>query len=278
MSKAKRSERISMILLMLSQQPNKLFTLSHFAEQFGCAKSTLSEDMTAVRDVLEMNGLGKIETVAGAAGGVKFMPFSRMEDNYKFIVDVCKELTESTRIMPGGFVYTVDIFSNPLYIRKMGEIFAQIYYKTDPDVVVTVESKGVPIGVMTAQALSKPLIIARKENRATEGSVVTLNYISTSSRRLQTMSLPRRAVKEGQKALIVDDFVKGGGTVGAICDMMKEFSVSVVGIGALIASPQHDAPKRIREVKALMILDGVDQENECICMRPAAWLSQSSGK
>jgi len=58
-----------MILLMLAQKPNKLHTLTEFADIFGCAKSTLSEDMSALKKVLSQNGLGRIETVPGAAGG-----------------------------------------------------------------------------------------------------------------------------------------------------------------------------------------------------------------
>ena len=45
------------------------------------------------------------------------------------------------------------------------------------------------------------------------------------------MSLPKRSVKEGQRALIIDDFMKGGGTARGLIDMMREFSVNVVGIG-----------------------------------------------
>ena len=138
--------------------------------------------------------------------------------------------------------------------------------------VVTVESKGVPIGLMTARALGIPLVIARRDNRVTEGSVVTINYLSTASKRLQTMSLARRAVKEGQKALIIDDFTKGGGTVNAICSMMKEFAVTVVGVGVLVSTLATDT--RLRDFRSLMVLDGVDEEKETISIRPADWLLQ----
>ena len=274
-NKTKRSERIAMILLMLSQKPNKLHTLTEFADYFGCAKSTLSEDMSALRDVLALNGLGRIETVPGAAGGVKFLMGSTPQSNLEYVRSVCEQLSNPSRILPGGFLYTVDLFSDPACIRRLGEIFASMYYKAEPDVVVTVESKGIPIGLMTAQALGKPLIIARRDSKVTEGSVVTLNYLSTSSKRLQTMSLARRAVKEGQKALIVDDFVKGGGTVGAICDMMKEFAVTVVGVCALVATAQMHQ-RRIRDFRTLMVLDGIDEEKESIAIHPADWMVQSA--
>ncbi len=274
MNKITRSERIAMILLMLAQKPNKLHTLTEFAEKFGCAKSTLSEDMSALKKVLSQNGLGRIETVPGAAGGVKYLMGSTPAQNIEYIQSVCDLLQNPCRILPGGFLYTVDLFSDPTYIRRLGEIIAAQYYGAEPDMVVTVESKGVPIGLMTAQALGKNLVVARRDSKVTEGSVVTLNYLSTSSKRLQTMSLARRAVREGQKALIVDDFVKGGGTVGAICNMMKEFAVTVVGVCSLVASTQVPQ-RRIRDFRTLMVLDGIDEDGEKIAIRPADWLANS---
>ena len=80
---------------------------------------------------------------------------------------------------------------------------------------------------------------------------------------------------EGQKALIVDDFVKGGGTVGAICNMMKEFAVTVVGVCSLVATPQAAAQRRLRDFRTLMVLEGIDEENEKISIHPADWLENS---
>ena len=273
-NKTTRSERIAMILLMLAQKPNKLHTLTEFAEKFNCAKSTLSEDMAALKKVLAQNGLGRIETVPGAAGGVKYLMGGSAESNVDYVQSVCDVLSHPSRILPGEFLYTVDVFSDPTYIRRLGEIIAAQYYGAEPDVVVTVESKGVPIGLMVAQALGKSLVIARRDNRVMEGSVVTLNYLSTSSKRLQTMSLSRRAVREGQKALIVDDFVKGGGTVGAICNMMKEFAVTVVGVCSLVATPQAHG-RRVRDFRTMMVLESIDEDREKVVIRPAEWLANS---
>lgn len=271
MEKIKRSERIALILQILAQQPNTMHTFSEFSERFGCAKSTLSEDMTSLREVLEHNGLGRLETVPGAAGGIRYLPFANAQMNRRFVLDVCELLCDKARMMPGGYLYTFDVFSNPHYIKKLGEILAQSFYKQEPDVVVTVESKGIPVGLMVAQSLGVPLIVARKENRLTEGPVVTLNYVSAGMRRLQTMSLPRRALVEGQRALIIDDFVKGGGTVGALCEMMKEFSCGVVGIGSIIGPPQGHT-KRGHEVRSLITLHNIDEEAPNIVLKPAVWL------
>lgn len=93
----------------------------------------------------------------------------------------------------------------------------------------------------------------------TEGSVVTLNYLSGSSKRLQTMSLSKRAVKEGQRALVIDDFIAGGGTLRAIFEMMKEFSITVVGCGVAIAT-KIPIKKRVENYKSIITLEEINEE------------------
>lgn len=267
----KRSERIGIILLILAQNPNQLFTLSHFAKQFGCAKSTLSEDMTEVKEVLERNHLGTLETVAGAAGGICYLPFRRASENLKNVEEICQLLCDPSRIMPGGFLYTIDLFSQPSIIQKMGMVLAQYFYPSNPDVIVTIESRGIPIGLMVAQAMSRDLVIVRKEHSATDGSVVTLNYNTTSSPVLRTMSLPRRLLEEGKRALIIDDFCKGGGTISGLYEMMREFHCEVVGAGTLIQMPSMQ--RKQENVVSLLELKEVDHVSGKIDLHPAEWLT-----
>ena len=120
------------------------------------------------------------------------------------------------------------------------------------DFIITVETKGIPLAMNVARFFGKPVVVARKESKLTEGSVVTINYLSGSSKRMQTMSLSKRAVREGQKALVIDDFLAGGGTVRAICEMMKEFGIIVVGCGVAIATREPEV-KRIEHYKSLMV-------------------------
>ena len=74
MEKIRRNERMSAMMKILSASPNRIFTLSYFCELFGAAKSTMSEDIDILRDVVKTFQLGELETVTGAAGGVRYRP------------------------------------------------------------------------------------------------------------------------------------------------------------------------------------------------------------
>ncbi len=267
MDKADRKTRLAVVAAMLTREPGKTFSLKIFCDMFGAAKSTMSEDIAILKSMFKTYGQGDVDVTLGAGGGVRFIPVVPEPSRKAVLQDIAEKLSDPTRILPGGYIYTVDIFSNPKYVVPMAEILAGMFIKTNPDFVATVETKGVALALFVARALSKPLVIARRELRITEGSVVTINYLTGSSRRMMTMSLSKRAVAAGQKALLIDDFIAGGGTVHALCEMMKEFSVTVVGCGAGIVTRTPEK-KQIDNFKALLMLDSVDSSNEQIVIKP----------
>ncbi|MBQ8554988.1 MAG: pur operon repressor [Clostridia bacterium] len=270
MEKIRRNERMSAMMKILSDAPNRIFTLSHFCDLFGAAKSTMSEDIDILREVVSQFGLGELETVTGAAGGVRYRTKVRRTESRAFIGDLCQRLSGTERVLPGGFLYYSDILSTPDIVSRMGEIMATEYYAQSPDFVLTMETKGIPVAYATANALGVPLVIARRSSKVYEGSAVNINYVSGSGS-IETMSLSRRAVKEGQKCLIVDDFLKGGGTAKGMVDLMHEFGVTVVGM-TFVMSTAKPLKKRISGEKSLMVLD-IDAENEAANVKPAFWLN-----
>jgi len=125
MDKIKRNERMAALTKWLTESPNRIFTLSHFCEQFGSAKSTLSEDIDILRRTFETFGLGKLETVTGAAGGVRYRPSISPEDTVAFLSGLAGELSTPSRFLPGGFLYLGDILSMHDIVTKMGTIIAE---------------------------------------------------------------------------------------------------------------------------------------------------------
>ena len=61
MDRIRRNERLAAMTRILVESPNKIFTLGTFCELFGAAKSTVSEDLDALRKVTREFDLGEIE-------------------------------------------------------------------------------------------------------------------------------------------------------------------------------------------------------------------------
>ncbi len=271
MDRIRRNERMTAMMRLLSGTPNRIFTLNSFCELFGAAKSTMSEDVDLLRQVAEGFDLGEVETVTGAAGGVRYRPTVSRAKARQYIGELCEKLSGTERVLPGGFLYYSDILSTPETVNRMGEIIATEFYRTEPDFVLTMETKGIPVAFATANALGVPLVIARHSSRVYEGSAVNISYVSGSGS-IETMSLSRRAVKEHQQALIVDDFLKGGGTARGMVELMREFNVTVAGMAFVMATAAPEK-KRISGEKALMTLEITDGESATALVKPAEWLA-----
>ena len=127
MDKIKRNERLGAMTRILTDTPNRIHTLSEFCALFGAAKSTVSEDIDLISASFERFDLGRIETVAGAAGGVRYRAISSPEKVKRVLTDLSARLSEPGRMLPGGFLYTSDIVSESATAQAMGEILAARY-------------------------------------------------------------------------------------------------------------------------------------------------------
>lgn len=263
MKKFKRNERTGAIMSILTDKPNYIFTYNYFSNILNAAKSTISEDIMIIKDTIEELELGIIETIPGAAGGVRFIPMLSNKETKDFLTSICERLAHGDRIIPGGFLYMSDILYNPSLTSNIGKIFAKQFIDSGVNYVVTVETKGIPLALMTAQVLNVPLIIIRNNSKVTEGSTVSINYVTGSTKKIQTMSLAKRSIKGGAKVLIIDDFMKAGGTAKGMMDMMEEFNAEVIGIGVFV-STEEPGEKLVEKYTSLLKLKSIDTQSKLV--------------
>jgi len=256
------------IVKSLLDNPVSVLSLGDFAKDLDAAKSTLSEDIAVVKEAFLAAGVGLVETVPGPAGGVRYLPSRNREDVKTLVSNLCGALSAPDRILPGEFVYMTDIVFSPTWAGAMGEVFATRFLSSHVQYVLTVETKGIPVALFTARCLGVPLAVCRRDSVPTEGPALSINYVSGSSRRIQTMSLPKRALAPGSRVLIVDDFMKGGGTAKGMTELVSELGATVAGIAVLIEM-EYPQKKLVKDYFSLAILHSVDEGQRIIDVRPS---------
>ncbi|MCY0894107.1 MAG: pur operon repressor [Acidibacillus sp.] len=272
----RRSERIVRLTRTLMNHPGEPLSLTDMADQLDAAKSSLSEDLAIIRDVMDEDGEGTLRTQMGASGGVLFEVDVAWTKAQEFLERAIVRLRQGDRILPGGYLYMSDVLAEPDVLRMVGKMFAKIFAPVAPDIVLTVETKGIPLTVMTAQYLHRPFVIARRDHRVTEGSSVSVNYVSGSDRRIQTMSLSKRSIKQGARVLIIDDFMKAGGTVKAMTALLNEFDADVVGTGVFMETTEPEGKKLVSNYVSLLTLAEVDEARQCITIAPGNYLRETT--
>ncbi|WP_113971037.1 pur operon repressor [Rossellomorea aquimaris] len=263
--KFKRSERLIDMTHYLLERPHQLVPLTFFSERYGSAKSSISEDLTIVKETFEGRGVGTVQTVPGAAGGVQYVPKVNSQEAKEMIDELCVHLESSDRLLPGGYLYMTDLLGNPQLMKSVGKLLASAFAEKDIDVIMTVATKGIPIANAIASYLNVPVVIVRRDSRVTEGSTVSINYVSGSSKRIQSMVLSKRSLKEGSKVLVVDDFMKAGGTINGMKNLLEEFSATLSGIGVLVESNSIDG-RLVDDYVSLLRLSDVNEKDKQISL------------
>lgn len=66
--------------------------------------------------------------------------------------------------------------------------------------------------------------------------------------------LKLKALKPDSKVIIIDDFMRGGGTIKGMVDLMNEFGAEVIGTGVFI-STTNPSEKMVKDYISLIQLD-----------------------
>jgi len=244
----------------LLNNPNKLIPLTYFVTKFNQAKSSISEDIHIIKTGFKEENIGEVKTLAGVSGGVIFTPTLVEEDARKILDEFIEKISEGDRLLAGGYIFMSDIVGNPSLMNKLGRVIATVYKNKEIDAVVTVATKGIPVAYAIASILNKPVITIRRDNKVTEGTTVAINYVSGSTKKIETMILSKRSLNNHSKVLLVDDFMRGGGVLTGMESLMNEFDVEV--IGKVILTQCYDSPREHEnDYLYLSKIENIDEYN-----------------
>lgn len=243
--KLKRNERLIYICKYLSDRPNQLVNFSHFSNVFQIAKSSLSEDIQKVREIFMQFEMGYVETIAGVAGGIIYVPQVSERERETFIESVQSLLEDRRRILPGNYVYLSDLLQNSQILQRAALLIAQYYRHYDIDVIMTIETQGVGLATMVAQYLNLDYVVVRRDSNQTSGPTISVNYVSGSHQTVKKMELTKSSLTAGNKVLIVDDFIRHGGTVQGLMSLIDEFDCEYVGTCVFAANTLKISEKEL---------------------------------
>ncbi|HHT20309.1 MAG TPA: pur operon repressor [Tissierellia bacterium] len=225
----KRSERIAFLTKTLIDCPNRVFSLRVFSELTGASKTSLSEDIDILKRTFHKHQLGVIETIVGAGGGVRYKPKPSPSELESALRALLEEMQEPSRLILSDFIYYGDILFNPASLRDIALAMIVLFSEETIDGVLTIETKGVPLAMEVARLLGVRAIVARKTNRASEGVALSVHYKSFSHNTIQSMHLTKGAIEQDARILIIDDFMKAGGTIAGLKSLIAENEAHCVG-------------------------------------------------
>ncbi|HET6846960.1 MAG TPA: xanthine phosphoribosyltransferase [Anaerolineales bacterium] len=153
-----------------------------------------------------------------------------------------KELEERIRrdgqVLPGG-ILKVDSFVNhqvdATLMHRCGQELAARFSALGATKVLTAEISGIAPALTTALHLGIPVVYARKTKPITMPDQVYLTLAPSHTKgRMVELIISPEYLADGEKVLIVDDFLASGATILGLARLAEAAGARIIGVGALI--------------------------------------------
>lgn len=114
----------------------------------------------------------------------------------------------------------------------------------DFDVILTAESKGIPLGYEMSRQSGKPYIVARKSVKLYMGDPVSVSVKSITTEAQQTLylSADKAEMIRGKRVLVVDDVISTGESLKALEKLVNAAGGKISAEAAVLA--EGDAADR----------------------------------
>ena len=137
-----------------------------------------------------------------------------------------------------GFVMFSDV---ELTVKCAEELIKKV---PEHDIIITAESKGIPLAYEMAKQLNEKYIVARKMNKLYMQDPIHVDVKSISTEKVQTLFLDSTEVLQlkGKRVLIIDDVISTGESLHALETLVSSAGGNIVGKAAVLA--EGDAADR----------------------------------
>lgn len=166
-----------------------------------------------------------------------------------------KELKEKILregVAVGTEIVKVDHFLNHRldirFLERIGREFRKRFSDDRVDKILTVEASGIAVACLTAPYFDYPPVVFAKK---TTPSTMTEGFYEAEARSftkgtVSKFRVSERFIGEGDRILIIDDFLAHGEASMALAEIVGQAGGTVVGIGAVIEKGFQGGSEKLR--------------------------------
>jgi adenine phosphoribosyltransferase len=138
-------------------------------------------------------------------------------------------------VAPNTRIALFNLLGDSEVVQAAAEALALELAEISPDVLVTAETKSIPLAYQLAVELERPWVVLRKTYKPYMGQALSHESLSITTGAPQTLYLDEKdqALVRGKRIAIVDDVISTGSTLRAMRNLMDEAGAETVVCAAV---------------------------------------------
>ena len=179
-------------------------------------------------------------------------------------------------IVREGNVLKVDSFLNHQMDAALIDEIGNELYRRFKDCgitrILTIEASGIALGYAAARTFGVPFVFAKKSKSVNiDSDVYTAEVESFTHKCTNRVIVSKKFIHEGDRVLIVDDFLANGCALQGLISIVEAAGASVAGIGIAIEKGFQEGGEKIRKagyrLESLAIVESMDAEGGTVAFR-----------
>jgi adenine phosphoribosyltransferase len=138
-------------------------------------------------------------------------------------------------VAPGVRIAILNILGDTELVKAAASDLAEKVRPLEPEVLVTAETKSIPLAYELADRLGIPYVVLRKQYRSYMGDALEVETVSITTGHPQTLYLDEkdRELVKGRRVALVDDVISTGSTLEGMRQVVARAGGEPVGEAAI---------------------------------------------
>ena len=150
-------------------------------------------------------------------------------------------------VKPGLKIAILNILGDTELVEACADALVKKTEQMAFDVLVTAESKSIPLVYAMSVRLKKPYVVLRKAYKFYMGAALKAETLSITTGMPQTLYLDEKdhSLMAGKRVMLLDDVISTGSTLEGMRSLMKQAGAEIVVEAAICTEGEDDAWKGI---------------------------------
>ena len=177
------------------------------------------------------------------------------------------------QVFPGEVIKVGSFLNHQIdveFLMLMGEELARLFEGDRPTKILTIEASGIAVAVAAAAKMHIPVVFAKKHRSANVApDVYSARIHSYTHGNDFDAIVSREYLKEGERILIIDDFLATGEAINGLLEIVSKSGAEVVGIADVIEKRFQGGGDALRakgyHVESLAMVESMTDDSITFC-------------